>query len=477
MKKHGDHWNRLSSFQKRSYEKRAQALKLDKVAQAQAHLHHHLTKGLYLKHRMDEAASADPVPNKLSSCCFLPDDLAELAAHFNQPCPGRKGVEKSRLQQFQPASPLGFSEVSDLSSRSLITEVLGEQGPAWLSSLCRHRDKLETAIFAVFLDGGWKTWRFLYASLRPLTLCLLPCSAIVPGAGGPSLVAGDAGSRDTMFNRQFFSYVLGSFASDAVLVNVEWDGLYVYLESGFGSEGVLYTYDCLLPLPPLVAAWQSEMEKPPASSSGTAGKQGKGKSRSKTEATTEVPAWLSSFLGAPSSDYPVGHEGDTTSSIQPSADDVEVDEVDAIFHGLCAALHSRREGWESDVLETEHFQQSLVEDKRLLGKKGDVIHAMLVQVKKGGDMHYFVANHNLPMAARFEISVYSEEGAAAMIKGWCARLLFLYGLWKERVDDATAFAPHHLDGWREPVEITVCREKWPKRANKRCDGICGMRPS
>eukprot|EP00971_Amphidinium_carterae_P265324 5263447-Amphidinium_carterae.1 len=67
---------------------------------------------------MDEAASADPVPNELSSCCFLQDDLAELAAHFNQPCPGRKGAEKSRFQQFLPASPLGSSEVSRLSSRS-----------------------------------------------------------------------------------------------------------------------------------------------------------------------------------------------------------------------------------------------------------------------------------------------------------------------------------------------------------------------
>eukprot|EP00971_Amphidinium_carterae_P330002 6462841-Amphidinium_carterae.1 len=129
---------------------------------------------------MDEAACADPVPNKLSSCCFLQDDLAELAGHFNEPCPGRKGVEKSRTQQFQPVSALDASELARLSSRSLITEVLSDPGPAWLSSLCRHRDKLESAILAVFLDGGWKTWRFLYASQRPLSLCLLPCSAIIP---------------------------------------------------------------------------------------------------------------------------------------------------------------------------------------------------------------------------------------------------------------------------------------------------------
>eukprot|EP00971_Amphidinium_carterae_P192071 3810922-Amphidinium_carterae.1 len=70
----------------------------------------------------------------------------------------------------------------------------------------------------------------------------------------------------------------------------------------------------------------------------------------------------------------------------------------------------------------------------------------------------------LPKSSRFEISVYTEEGAAALTRLFSARLLFLFNLMQEHGTASQAFEPQHLSTWFEPAEIAHFREIWSKKA-------------
>eukprot|EP00971_Amphidinium_carterae_P329440 6461886-Amphidinium_carterae.4 len=465
MAKHITHWNLLKPAQRAAYNRRADLAKIARIANTQNAIEEHVTQGLLLKERMADSLDLTRVPNKLQNCALKPPDIDHLALAFNNTNKTRRKWESERDKSLRVEEPLSAETMSGLVGSSLLTEVLPDLGPKWLSSLCRHRTQLETAILSCTIHGRSCYWRFLYASLRPVAVSLLPLGKVASSEFNVSEF-GVRRSQQHVFNQSHFKYEVGSFETGSVWKDVDWECMQVQLESFFGVNGILITYDTPMFLPELVLEWDRDLEGLAADTS----------HEHAAAIASKVPNWLQSFVQAEGSEDLVP-DLDDADEAELAEDDGDVDEVEVGFKVMCTALAGKKETWKSKVSISDWFHEALCEDKRLLAKKGDTIHATLITVKKETPMYDFVHKMGLPKSGRFETSVYTEEGAGALTRLFTSRLVFLYELYTEHGSASKAFVPGHLSKWKEPLELAELRAKWPKRAIGRCDRLCSMVPS
>eukprot|EP00971_Amphidinium_carterae_P348086 6490312-Amphidinium_carterae.1 len=475
MAKHIAHWNLLKPAQRAAYNRRADQAKIERIANTQDAIAEHVTQGLLLKERMSDSAEITPVPNKLKSCALEPSDVEHLAFAFNNTTKTKKKWESERDKALRVAEPLSADCMSSLVERSLLTEVLPDPGPPWLSSLCRHRTLLETAIISCTIDGRASYWRFLYASLRPVAVSVLPLVKVESRANHVSQTDVRR-SQHHLFNQTHFKYEVGSFQTGSVWQDVQWHCMQVQLESFFGVNGILITYDTQTFLSELVLEWDRDLEGVSGEPSHAHAGNTKKTSERASSSGPKVPVWLQTFVSSDVSAAVAPDVADAESA-EPEEEDLAMDDVDVGFKEMCTALAGKRETWETKVASNDWFHESLCEDKRLLAKKGDNIHATLITVKKETPMYAFVQKMGLPKSGRFESSVYTEQGAGALTRVFASRLVFLFELLEEHGSASKAFRPEQLSKWKEPDELAEFRLKWPKRAVARCDRLCSMAPS
>eukprot|EP00971_Amphidinium_carterae_P309733 6155185-Amphidinium_carterae.1 len=249
----------------------------------------------------------------------------------------------------------------------------------------------------------------------------------------------------------------------------------IYAESFFGIDGILISYDTVAFLPDLVLQWDQDHVPAPGATSERDVRSNNKSSATGSSSGSKVPLWLQSFVAPESSDPSCPDIADSDAE-DVKAEELFTDDVDVGFKDLCSALEKRKGEWETTSTATDWFHEALCEDKRLLAKKGDTIHATLITVKKDTPMYEFVHKLGLPKSGRFETSVYTEEGAAALTKLFTARLMFLFGLLQEHGTVSAAFQAEHLSKWTEPPGIASFREQWSKRALARCDKLNRMVP-
>eukprot|EP00971_Amphidinium_carterae_P325977 6456569-Amphidinium_carterae.1 len=129
--------------------------------------------------------------------------------------------------------------MSDMRERSILTEVLPDQGPGWLSALCKHRMLLDTAILCSDVNGSLRYWRFMYASLKPVAISILPLRKVPSSEQHLSLRGCGRDGSHHLFNQTHFQHHLGHFETGSVWRDINWESMRIYAESFFGIDGIL----------------------------------------------------------------------------------------------------------------------------------------------------------------------------------------------------------------------------------------------
>ena len=107
---------------------------------------------------------------------------------------------------------------------------------------------------------------------------------------------------------------------------------------------------------------------------------------------------------------------------------------------------------ESEDRRCNDFQVSLLGGAWTSANKGVIADAFSAKAKDQQAISFCAARH-MARSARFEISLYTEEWAAALARCWCHRMQFLLNLSLEHQNVQHIFTQAELDAWVEPSEL------------------------
>lgn len=65
----------------------------------------------------------------------------------------------------------------------------------------------------------------------------------------------------------------------------------------------------------------------------------------------------------------------------------------------------------------------------------------------------FLEEYHMGKSARFDVSLYTVEGAACMARTWCNKCQYFYDLYKESGDRRYVFSAQDILGWESPADF------------------------
>ena len=88
----------------------------------------------------------------------------------------------------------------------------------------------------------------------------------------------------------------------------------------------------------------------------------------------------------------------------------------------------------------------------------------------------FLEAQHLPKSARFDVSVYTQAGAALLARTWCEKCQHLYDIAAAHGDERHEFSDAELAMWLEPSAFADLTEHATGRALQRCLWLRALRP-
>ena len=82
----------------------------------------------------------------------------------------------------------------------------------------------------------------------------------------------------------------------------------------------------------------------------------------------------------------------------------------------------------------------------------------------GKDVCGWCIKYHLVRTARYESSLYGEEGCKVFAMAWIAKMQYFYTIWKNQDNEDFKFTPADLNDWKEPSDFTALARSWTKKA-------------
>ena len=476
---HGEQWQALPDSQKQQYAVRAEYAKSAALQRQTQAIDAHLELGAELQQQLQESQDVDPAPNLLRAGDISTQMLAEVSRLVQGPLGSPSAVKNLRQTAESCPPPVPGPTLERWCSQSSLDIGADHMSlPVWARKICEQRDFFRTSIFMISTTGTAMYYRFLlFAILKPTFLMLLPLDHKVLRLKY-GCTPGDWLSDLAKDFSQHWTWSAGEFARGDVLAQVGVESVRVFQHSFFDMAGYLQTLDISYPLSQVLAGLEADMEDPKSEEKSQAERSEK-RARSFPESVYKQHPWarVADEAGVGSSGAaPLGSMHLLKAEPASTGSGVSGSE-NQLFEELVQELQAERTTLPELGPDMTQFKISLAGDARLVSKKGPKVHGVLASLRTGGAVDAFAVRMGMNRSARFECSVYSQEGATALAKGWCSRMGFLYDVWLRRDGDSWPFTEQALKEYKPPDELAEFMQAWSHRQCKRAREVMSLLPS
>ena len=478
MRLHGSEWQALPEAQQQQYQHRAEYARSAAMRRHAQALEDALADGSKLQSELQQSEATDPAPNLLRAGVMSPETLAGVTSFLAGPRNTPAGIKRLRKQAESCPPPLSPDTMQRLCSRSSL-DLISEKMPLprWARQVCAFRDFFRTSVFAIRETEAVVHYRFLFALLKPASLMLLPLQQQFPRHDyGPTP---DTWQTDLVKDLSFYwSWSAGDFAGGDVFGDVDAELVHVHADSFINSSGQVQSLDMPVPLLSVLQGLDADAEESEKTAQTDASIKPVITSGSSSTGSYKKHAWATLVNEAGSSSSCVAGDKPVASSSQAApltATDV-TDKESQLFDDLFQELRANRDTLPGLGPDMRSFKISLAGDPRLVGKKGPTVHGALASLRSGVPIEEFASRVGLKKSARFECSVYTQEGALVLARAWCDRMQFLHDLWCRRAGESWPYTADALSEYKPPDELSQLMETWSDRQCKRARQVMSMQP-
>ena len=478
MRTHGRHWHSLSAQVKHDFEKRAVALQHSRENDIQTRmdaLHHEFeqqqqAQQLALQRRSDSMM--------LSACHLSQADLETLTAVAgSDSLAGQKAetMQRKKLVCPDPIDGQTFAHWQQTSDLHFGTP--HAMGPL-LKEVARRRDYFSKAVFILGpeSDDAYH-YRFVFASLQPLQVSLLP---LVPLEVPELHPITDRGSWDMHAMQALthaWGYEVGLVETHDVFEDWPLEDVAVVMHSTFKAGGVLVTQEYMLPLCSVLRGIPVEPKKETSTKMQREGNQ------QKVPTTEKLPGWLAHSLAGAARSTSSG----STASAAPQnteteqADDTEapvLDPAEAAFASVFEELDHERDVLDADPLAllADDFRWTLLGGEWQVQRTGRQVYGIRVDIKAHSPLHNFAVRFKLPRSSSFERNVYGSEGGQALAQLWSTRVSGLFLHWQSH-HEPVVFPRDSVTPLEVPDSLRAACDALGPRGQKRLQTILELCPA
>ena len=183
MRLHAKHWQELSPAERQVFEKQAIAERSRMFVDHALAVEAHLDDGALLRSRADAAEREAEPANKLSNSSCLQNDALELCCRKLSSGQYRKAqVQELSKQRGTCPAAVSTERMQQMQAQSSICVQSAMVVPEWVRRVGKVRHEFSQAIFLVHMHDQERYFRFLFASLRPTYLLLMPLTLLETSA-------------------------------------------------------------------------------------------------------------------------------------------------------------------------------------------------------------------------------------------------------------------------------------------------------
>ena len=449
MKRHGEKWGQLAAADKRKYESRASLQRAaseqklgERIAQE--------SETLALMSARSEGQKGS-LPLVLSGCKLSPPELVQLAAFYKAPTLKDQQVKILRGKAMGSPPPPDDAFKRQLGSFDIAGGQVDPPRPVWLPPFCWNRSLLSSVALRFAGVTGKRFYRFLYATQNPLYACFCEMEEAenYVATGPASLGKWAEGAVDDWSHHFNMDFEALRHWDELPQANVE--DIHVLPDLHLLPGNQVVSGADYVPLQ-IFLSWL-----PPI-------RQGQAKAPKAEDTPTVEPGllakypWMTRFVQEEAAASSSASPTSKAARSEPAGDEPDAlddDQVQAVFE----ALEEKRQAWDLHAPgDFADFKISLVGGPWQQRHKGKTFVAFLGAVRKGSTSEQWCIQHQMPKAARFEISVYGETGAYTMAHAWCHRLDFLFSLYDPSQGSASTYHATRMAGYEEPPDFAEFAE-------------------
>lgn len=171
------------------------------------------------------------------------------------------------------------------------------------------------------------------------------------------------------------------------------------------------------------------------------------------ESTAKKPAWLlrlekqeAKLRGSAKSGNKPGDD-DYWGSSWVDKEDFGGSIPDVYVDLLCEVLEAKRLAGGLTCQSDGPFHVKLLGGDWLYSQKGLVYDCFCGEVRESSPAHPWVKQYGLNWYARFNISLYGEDGSDWLARSWCHKMEYFYARWEESGDPKYKYTPGVIAGY------------------------------
>ena len=473
LRSHCQHWKALTPQQRAKYDARASLASASSSSQIEAEKED-ITEHIGLLRQRIVEASARRGPLVMSACALDEQAMDALEALFESGSFSAQRVRELRGEA-QRAPPLPTARQREKLDAIPVWsgEPAGKEKPKWLSLVCRNREAFADAALSFNSSSGKQYFKFLYATQSPYQVCCSPLEKeeyFEPPPSDEFVSAADVFARSWEHRFQV-SFMRCVYWAD--LPDVGTDEVYVLPDCCYREGRSVCSDADEIELEAFVRGLDA---KPKASERFPEERPPKvGRKAANAELLDKYP-WLEAHFDATEKPSPglgsAGFASDEGPVELAPERDLSDEEIERVFK----LLHDKRV--EDDMVEKAEladFRYALLGGSWTMKNRGKAFDAWRGAVR-GKDAEAWCDALKLNHSARFEVTLYTERGAALLAKTWCHRMQFLYDLHLASRKDEVVYTEENLAPWEPSKELGYIIETLPEKAQKRVRGVLGLRP-
>ena len=466
IKGHGKQWAALPAHRKRVCRDYASDLAKEANDRLQV-LVNDTKKSLRELRQLKQRQAKDGHCLRLGRCRFSQADITDFNALYNDPKWTRSYVEDLRNSATVEVCQLPLPVMAVLDQMQLPERRAVVAKVEWLPWMAGHRDLFRDAIVAFTYNGETSYWKFVFAKLNPIMVCLCRVNRLEVAEPWFSVHEFDDVGFDIWAHS--FEWDMSEFVYSNKLGFPVGD-VTVLIDVVSRQGGLLCADGCFRP----IQEWKDLLPQEDVRGAASEPRQHKPKE-------VGLEPWMEDLFmweyvrdgGGQASTKPRGGKAGAT-ALLPLVSDDEYDLEDPLAH--LEALWEKRKELDFEDVGPEPFVFSVRGGRWTSLHKGVAFDSYRGQAR-AGDASDFCRLYSLGLSATFSIAAYGDEVCLALCQYWIHKMTYLFHEWAEAgMDDKYVFSDVLLAACEQPDDIRVLSEGASAKLVQRIGSIASLRP-
>eukprot|EP00971_Amphidinium_carterae_P207090 4108719-Amphidinium_carterae.1 len=298
---HGKHWHLLSVAEKSVYDRRATEAKSTAEVQRSERLLRLEQEISELEHASDETAIGSTTLT-FSSAALRDSELDALRTHCQEmqrsPAQVKHRRERACMEPTALQEPTLVAVIGD----SILQEHENTARSPLYSRVCHARELLEDAVLGVpSPDSGRDWYKFVFATLRPLTAYLLPVAPLALDGSSTTSVIDASGQMRQAFGpaayRESWQPQIGTWESGDIFGHTSPEDILVFPQCHMCQQSIVRSFGLSVPLSVILEeVVESKLQASQQSRSQTGVDEKPHKKQKVHDTTIAEHPWLAGFL-------------------------------------------------------------------------------------------------------------------------------------------------------------------------------------